>query len=88
MSSKRKIAIFAVLILVVAAVVSVIVFNKGEQAYDYDLSEYVKLAEKDYIGIKRDVQEKSTVTEKEIDKQVKTELEAAKTSSKDRKSVV
>ena len=42
MSSKRKIAIFAVLILVVAAVVSVIVFNKGEQAYDYDLSEYVK----------------------------------------------
>lgn len=85
MSSKRKIAIFAVLILVVAAVVSVIVFNKGEQAYDYDLSEYVKLAEKDYIGIKRDVQEKSTVTEKEIDKQVKTELEAAKTTKEIKK---
>ena len=32
MSSKRKIAIFAILILIVTAVVSVIVFNKGEQA--------------------------------------------------------
>ena len=50
MSTKKRLLI-GIGIAAVAAVIIIVVFNMGSTAYNYDMSEYVKLDKKNYIGV-------------------------------------
>lgn len=84
MSTKKRVLI-GVVIAVVAAAVIIIAFNVGSKAYNYDMTEYVKLAKKDYIGVEIDKVKADKVSDKEVNEQIETSLESATTTKEKKK---
>ena len=83
MSIKKRVLI-GVVIAAVAAVVIFVAFGLGSKPYNYDMSDYVKLAKKDYIGVEIDKVEAAEVTDKDVQSQIDSALESA-TTTKDKK---
>ena len=82
MSIKKRVLI-GVIIAAVAAVVIFVAFGLNSGPYNYDMSKYVKLAKKDYIGVEIDKVTAAKVTDKEVDAQIDSALESA-TTTKDK----
>ncbi len=86
MSIKKR-ALIGIVIAAVAAVIIFVAFGLGSKPYNYDMSEYVKLAKKNYIGVEIDKVEAAEVTDKDVQSQIDSALESA-TTTKEKKSGV
>ena len=84
MSIKKR-ALIGIIIAVVAAVIIFVAFGLGSRPYNYDMSEYVKLAKKNYIGVEIDKVTAEKVTDKEVQSQIDSALESATTTKEQKK---
>ena len=84
MSIKKR-ALIGVVIAVVAAVLIFVAFGLGSRSYNYDMTEYVKLAKKNYIGVEIDKVTAEKVTDKDVQSQIDSALESATTTKEKKK---